>query len=62
MYAKSDKYILQVIDNGSCYDETKVNNKSLGLKLVRTLVQDQLEGQMQLIKKSGCCYRIEFSL
>jgi two-component sensor histidine kinase len=62
MYKKSDKYILQVTDNGFCYDETEVDKKSIGLKLVRTLVQDQLEGQIRLIKKSGCSYRIEFIL
>ncbi len=53
---------LYISDNGEGYDESKVNNKTLGLKLVENLVCSQLKGTISKNTKNKCEYNIRLKL
>ncbi|MFK5880658.1 MAG: 7TM diverse intracellular signaling domain-containing protein [Sulfurospirillum sp.] len=55
------RYILSISDNGKGYKETEVNKKTLGLRLVDSLVLNQLDGTIDLIKGKNTEYVISFS-
>ena len=58
---KAENYILIIEDNGIGFviDE---NSKSLGSKLIKTLIYDQLEGDMEISTKNHTKYTIRFNL
>lgn len=51
---------LHVSDNGVGYDACDIATGALGLKLVSTLVQDQLGGTITPKTQNGCHYNIRF--
>ena len=51
---------LEVCDEGKGYNEQLVEEKSLGLVLVHTLVEEQLEGTLELDITEGTHYTIRF--
>ena len=57
---KKQHYTLQVEDDGQGYTLTPKNH-TLGLKLIHTLVEYQLEGTMEQIMTNGTHYIIRFS-
>jgi len=54
-------YTLLFEDSGKGFDPTRHNN-SLGLKLIHTLVQDQLDGTIEMPSPGHAKYTIRFSL
>ncbi|MBF0242076.1 MAG: PAS domain S-box protein [Desulfamplus sp.] len=61
-----NRYKLCIYDNGwglpECFD-WQTSNKTLGLRLVRELVQGQLEGKLTLVKHNkGVCWLVEWSV
>ena len=62
MSRDENRYTLIYKDNGLCYDLFKADRSSIGLKLVRTLVEDQLEGRISVEMKNGCKHMIEFEI
>ncbi len=58
---EAENYILIIEDNGKGFviDE---NSRSLGSKLIKTLVYDQLEGNMEVFTNSHTKYIIRFSI
>ena len=53
------EYHLTVSDTGKGFIYDK-NNFSLGLKLIHTLVIEQLQGTIEMESKNSSCYRIKF--
>lgn len=51
---------LTLADNGVGFDPSVRGEESLGLKLVRILVEDQLEGRYQIIMDKGARFDIDF--
>ncbi len=62
MHREGAQCSLMYKDNGKCYDFSNQNRISIGLKLVKTLVEDQLEGTISVKMKNGCGHMIEFRL
>lgn len=62
MSRNRNRYTLIYKDNGLCYDLFKAGSSSIGLKLVRTLVEDQLEGSISVKVENGCKHKIEFEI
>ena len=62
MYRVEKNCKIIYIDNGLCYDFFEENRTSIGLKLVRTLVENQLAGAISVTKKNGCEHVIEFEI
>ena len=58
---KKNHYILTVEDNGKGYTLEEKSN-TLGLKLIHTLVYDQLEGEMQMQTDTQSRYTIKFTI
>lgn len=54
-------YLLIIEDDGKGYDSDK-KPKSLGLKLIHTLIYNQLEGTMDIETDNHCKYIIRFSI
>ncbi len=61
LHQDKDHYILTVEDDGKGFVMDK-NTKTLGLKLINTLVYDQLGGEMEVYTNSHAKYTIRFSL
>jgi len=59
---QANTFILNITDNGEGYSEDKISNKTLGLKLVHNLVQDQLNGEINVNSKNKCEYNIRFKI
>jgi len=55
-------YTLTVKDSGKGFSYNKQKSKSLGLKLIYTLVYDQLEGTMDVFTEQGTKFIIRFKL
>jgi len=55
-------YKLYYKDNGACYDFFKEGRTSMGIRLIKTLVEGQLEGTIMVKKKNGCKHIIEFEI
>ncbi len=62
MHSEFGDYTLSVGDNGQGYCSDIKSPSGLGLSLVKTLVEDQLEGDIELNNKQGMSYLIKFSL
>ena len=58
---KNNEFILIVRDNGNGFIYNK-DSKSLGLKLIHSLVIQQLKGEIEMISKNLTQYTIRFSL
>ena len=58
---RDGKFVLVVRDNGEGFIYDK-KNKSLGLKLIHSLVIQQLKGEIEMITKNLTQYTIRFSL
>jgi len=58
---EEENYILIVEDNGKGFVLDK-NSRSLGSKLIKTLIYDQLEGNMEISTNSHTKYMIRFSI
>jgi len=61
MTADND-YILQISDNGDGYEYSDIEGNGIGTKLVKTLVEDQLEGVLDVSSEKGLKYIIRFHL
>jgi len=62
MQKNIDNYILNVRDNGVGYNYMQEEGSGLGLVLVKTLIENQLDGSMQVENKNGINYKMEFSI
>lgn len=62
VFKVDSSYRFEVKDNGQCYDYQNTSRDSLGLKLVNTLVKDQLDGEISVERKNGCIHIIKFQL
>ena len=62
--SEKGRIILTVSDNGLGLPEGfDINaNKTLGLRLVRILAEDQLQGKLGIISKEGTTFRVEFEI
>ncbi len=58
--ASGQVYLLEVCDEGKGYNKTERDAKHLGLSLVETLVEDQLEGSLELDNTNGSHYMVRF--
>jgi len=58
---KENSFILIIRDNGKGFDYKK-ENKSLGLKLIHSLVLQQLRGEIEMLTENSTQYTIRFSL
>ncbi|WP_052746119.1 7TM diverse intracellular signaling domain-containing protein [Sulfurovum lithotrophicum] len=61
LHEEKNHYTLIVEDSGDGF-EPDANNKSLGLKLIHTLVYDQLGGNMELFTSDHTKYIIKFAI
>lgn len=59
---EEEKYHLTIKDNGDSVEYKELKKDGLGIKLVRTLVESQLEGTLKIEIKDGLKYMIEFAL
>ena len=59
LYKKNHIYILLVSDNGKGFTYNK-EQESLGLKLIHTLILEQLKGKLSIETKNSSNYKIEF--
>ncbi len=57
---KGDSYELVVYDDGKGFDSVKNIQESLGLRMVQTLVQQQLKGKFYMDGKYGAYFEITF--
>jgi len=59
LYQQNELYILFVSDNGKGF-KYKKEQESLGLKLIHTLILEQLKGKLSIYTENSSNYRIEF--
>ena len=59
LYKEEEKYILLIYDNGKGFRYNK-EQESLGLKLIHTLILEQLKGELFMNTDISSKYRIEF--
>jgi len=59
LYKKKQVYHLIISDNGKGFIYT-TENESLGLKLIQTLIKEQLKGILQMETKGSTQYKIKF--
>lgn len=57
-----NRYVLEIEDEGMGYDPQERSSKSLGLILVKSLVEEQLEGTFAFDNSKGSYYSMGFSL
>jgi two-component sensor histidine kinase len=62
MFMQEGIYILVVSDNGDGYEYSDLQGDGIGTKLVKTLVENQLEGELEISSKKGLKYTIRFHL
>lgn len=53
LFKEGEYYILEVKDNGVGYNKDSISNRSLGLTLVKTLAEQQLEGDLTIDSSKG---------
>jgi len=56
------EYLLMVSDNGKGYTHDIGAKKTLGMTLITTLVQNQLEGDLKMQTQEGVSYMIRFPI
>jgi len=56
------RFIFEVSDNGKGYNREEISNISLGLDLVNTLIEEQLEGTIEYKKQKGTHYIMRFGI
>jgi two-component system, sensor histidine kinase LadS len=61
MYNEGDRYFLTLGDNATI-KQSDLKTDGLGIKLVKTLVEHQLEGKVKIKVEDGLKYMIEFEL
>ncbi len=61
--SKNEKYEIVVVvsDNGKGFDEKKISGSSLGLKIIRSLVE-QNKGNMSIVSENGTSFILVFPL
>ena len=59
LHYQHDHYVLYYCDNGKGFDK-RVKSGSLGLKLIESLINDQLDGKFKIISDSGVQFIIRF--
>ncbi|WP_331774396.1 7TM diverse intracellular signaling domain-containing protein [Sulfurospirillum sp. 1612] len=57
---KGDQYMLKIFDNGKGFDNSMTEDKTLGLKLVDSLVVRQLHGTIDVVSQNHTHYTICF--
>ncbi len=57
-----NRYLLEVDDDGAGYDPKEISPRSLGLILVKSLIEEQLEGTLDFDNADGSHYSMRFSL
>ena len=62
MFMQEGVYTLVVSDNGDGYKYSDLQGEGIGTKLVKTLVEDQLEGELEISSEKGLKYTIRFHL
>ena len=58
LHHSEGKYIFSYKDSGEGFDQERVREDALGLSLIKTLVEEQLEGEMVLYSDHGTEYII----
>jgi len=58
---EGENYLLCIEDNGKGYEKSAITEKTLGLRLVDSLVTNQLDGTIDLIEGDNVKYIISFS-
>jgi len=56
------RFIFEVSDNGKGYNREEISTISLGLTLVNTLIEEQLEGTIEYKKQKGTHYIMRFGI
>ncbi len=59
---KDEHFYLKIADNGLGYKKENISNTSLGLRLVNSLVSDQLSGEIENNTIDKCEYIIRFKI
>ena len=59
LFKKDNTYVLNIKDNGKGFDQTQQKD-TFGLELVKTLVENELKGQIKINTTKGCQYLIEW--
>jgi len=62
MYLADDRYMLNIRDNGDGFEYKDLNTVGIGIKLVNTLIKNQLNGKIESNNRNGFEYKIEFTL
>lgn len=62
LHKNAHEYILSVKDDGNTAQDTPKSDKALGLKLVYSLVEQQLDGTLKLDAKDGFYYTIHIPI
>ena len=58
----AQSYLLTFKDNGDGFATDRANGSGFGLKLVKTIVENQLEGSMEINIEDGLVYTMRFQL
>lgn len=59
---RGNNYSLDVRDNGAGFDVQNSPTNGIGIELIKTLAQNQLDGELKIKVKNGLIYTIGFSL
>lgn len=59
---KENYYTLEVKDNGAGFDVKTLPTNGMGIELIKTLAQNQLDGELEIKVQNGLIYTIGFSL
>jgi len=62
IYEDNGEYCLNVKDNGERFEMLEQKRESLGLKIVKTLVENQLDGVLEIKQESGFLCMMEFKI
>ena len=62
MHQEVDEYILFFKDNGEGFDAEEQTKESLGLQIIQTLVQNQLDGVLEMKKEDGFSCFMRFNI
>lgn len=62
MNKDNNNYLLEIRDNGIGYEFKTDKSQGMGITLVKTLVQSQLDGSLKVENKNGMIYLIEYKI